>query len=142
MYLLDTDTLSEIKKIKAGKADAQVTAWASRTSPLLCWLSTITILETTRGILRLERRDPKQAANLRAWLDEQVLVAFADRVLPFGLREAQACAALHIPDPRPERDAMIAATALVHGLTVVTRNVKDFAPIKVQVFNPWAVHAG
>ena len=137
MYLLDTDTLSEMKKIRIGKADPGVTAWASKTSPLLCWLSTITILEVTRGTLRLERRDPEQAAHLRAWLEDQVLLSFANRILSFDLQGAGICARLHVPDPRPERDAMIAATALVHGLTVVTRNVKDFAPMNVPVLNPW-----
>lgn len=74
---------------------------------------------------------------LRAWLDERVLPAFAGRVLPIDTAIAQRCAKLHIPDPRSDRDALIGATALVHGLTVVTRNLADFKPTGVELFNPW-----
>ena len=89
------------------------------------------------GTLSLNRRDPQQAAILRAWLDTRVLQAFADRLLPVNLAVAKQCARLHVPDPQAERDAMIAATALVHGMTVVTRNVADFQPSGVPVLNPW-----
>ena len=101
------------------------------------YMSVISIMELEVGTLSLNRRDPQQAAILRAWLDLRVLRAFAGRLLPVTLAVAQRCARLHVPDPQPERDALIAATALVHGMTVVTRNVTDFQPSGVPVINPW-----
>ena len=97
----------------------------------------ITILELELGILLLERKDPKQGAVLRAWLDTRVLSEFDERILAVDLDVARRCAKLHIPDPRPLRDSFIAATALVHGMTVVTRNVSDFKPMGVEILNPW-----
>lgn len=101
------------------------------------FLSAMTIIELEIGVLRIERRDPSQGANLRRWLDDHVLPAFAGRILAVDTAVAQRCASLHVPDPRPDRDALIAATALVHGLTVVTRNVGDFEPTGVRTLNPW-----
>lgn len=137
MYLLDTNVVSELRKAKAGKADRNVTAWAASVPAAGLFLSAISILELETGILLVERRDPAQGAVLRAWLDDHVLPAFAGRVLPVDTVVAQRCARLHVPDPRSDRDALIAATALVHGLTVVTRNVADFAPTGVALVNPW-----
>ncbi len=97
----------------------------------------ITIMELEVGTLSLARRDPKQAAILRGWLDNPVLRAFADRLLPVTLAVALRCASLHAPGPQPERDALIAATALVHGMTVVTRNTTNFQPSGVPTLNPW-----
>ena len=88
-------------------------------------------------VLLVERRDPSQGAILRAWLDKHVVPAFHDRILPIDVAVAQRCARLHVPDPRAERDALIAATALVHGMTVVTRNISDFQPTGVPLLNPW-----
>ena len=85
----------------------------------------------------MERRDAKQGAILRRWLEEEVLTKLAARTLPIDVAIARQCAHLHVPDPRPERDALIAATALTHGLTVVTRNTVDFEPMGVAVLNPW-----
>ncbi len=85
----------------------------------------------------MERRDPAQGRALRYWMNEQVLIGFAGRVLAMDAQVSLRCAALHVPDPRPEIDAIIAATALVHGMTVVTRNVTDFEPMGVPVLNPW-----
>ncbi len=141
MYLLDTNVVSELRKAKAGRADAGVTAWAGRVPPTSLFLSAITILELERGVLLIERRDSGQGAILRAWMRDRVLPAFADRVLAVDTRVALRCAELHIPDPRADRDALIAATALVHGMTVVTRNVSDFAPTRVEVLNPWEAPA-
>jgi predicted nucleic acid-binding protein len=73
----------------------------------------------------------------RAWMDNHVLPEFAARVLPVDTAVAQRCARLHVPDRRAERDALIAATALVHGMTIVTRNIADFEPTGVPVLNPW-----
>ena len=101
-------------------------------------MSAITVLELELGVLLLERRDPAQGAVMRAWLESHVLPAFAGRVLPVDTTVALHCAKLHVPDPRAERDALIAATAQVHGMTVVTRNVADFAATGVPVLDPWA----
>jgi predicted nucleic acid-binding protein len=137
MYLLDTNVVSELRRAKSGKADKHVTAWADRVSASSLYLSVITILELEMGVLLVERRDPAQGTLLRTWLDAQVLPAFAGRILAIDTAVAQRCAKLHVPDPRSDRDALIAATALVHGMAVVTRNVADFAPIGVELFNPW-----
>lgn len=85
----------------------------------------------------MERKDPSQRAVLSAWMDGQVVPRFAGRVLSVDATVAQRCAQLNVPDKRPERDGFIAATALVHGMTVVTRNVEDFRPTGVEVLNPW-----
>ena len=138
MYLLDTNVVSELRKAGSGKADRQVIAWATRMQPALLFLSAITILELEIGVLRIERRDAAQGALLRAWMTGHVLPAFADRILPIDAAVAQRCARLHVPAPQADRDALIAATALVHGLTVVTRNVADFASAGVPLLDPWA----
>jgi len=137
MYLLDTNIVSELRKAKSGKANKKVKAWASGVSVTTMFLSVITILELEIGILLIERRDPTQGALLRTWLDGHVLPAFSDRILAVDIAVAQRCAKLHVPDPRAQRDALIAATALVHGMRVVTRNVADFEPTGVEIFNPW-----
>ncbi len=137
MYLLDTNVIAELRKAKSPKVDQKVLAWANSVSAASLFLSVITVLELEKGILLIERRDPTQGAILRSWLDTYVLPAFRDRILPVDTAVAQCCARLHVPTPRPDRDALIAATALVHGLTVVTRNVNDFTPTGVEIVNPW-----
>jgi predicted nucleic acid-binding protein len=137
MFLLDTNVLSELRKVRSGKADPQVAAWSGRVDSSRLYLSVIVLQELEIGILLLERRDPRQGAMLRDWLEDQVLPAFEGRILPVDIAVARAGARLHVPHPQPERDALIAATALVHGLTVVTRNVADFAHSGVPLFNPW-----
>ena len=136
-FLLDTNVVSELRKARAGKADATVTEWAMGVPATALFLSAITIIELEIGVLRIERRDPAQGAILRRWLDDQVLPAFAGRILAVDTAVAQRCASLHVPDSRPDRDALIAATALAHGLTMVTRNVGDFEPTGVRTLNPW-----
>lgn len=137
MYLLDTNVVSELRKESAGKADRHVTAWARSVPAESMFLSAICILELETGILLLERRDPFQGAKLRAWMEDRVLPAFADRILPVDTAVALRCASLHVPNARPYRDSLIAATALVHGMTAVTRNVSDFEPTGVALLNPW-----
>lgn len=137
MFLLDTNVVSELRKAKTGRADANVTAWAGSVPFGSLFISAITLLELEMGVLQVERRDPAQGGILRTWLDRQVLPAFHDRILPIDVAVAQRCARLHVPDPRAERDAMIAATALVHGMTVVTRNIGDFQLTGVPLLNPW-----
>ena len=138
MYLLDTNVVAELRKAKSRKADQKVLAWANRVSPGSLFLSVITVLELEVGTLLMERRDPTQGAVLRFWLNTHVFPAFRDSILSVDTAVAQRCARLHVPDPRPDRDTLIAATALVHGMTVVTRNVDDFVPTGVNVLNPWA----
>ncbi len=137
MYLLDTNVVSELRKAHVGKADRNVKAWADGVLPSSLFLSAITLLELEMGTLLIERRDSRQGAILRAWLNQRVLPAFAGRILAVDTAVAQCCAKLHVPDPRADRDALIAATALVHGMTVVTRNVEDFKPTGVALLNPW-----
>lgn len=137
MYLLDTNVVSELRKAKSGKADAGVIAWAAGLPASELFLSAISVLELEMGVLLVERRDAAQGAVLRSWLDKHVLPAFAERILPVDTAVARRCARLHVPDPRAERDALIAATALVRDLTVATRNVGDFEATGVRFLNPW-----
>src|SRR5712671_3586034 len=135
MYLLDTNVVSELRR--TSKAHPSVRAWAHSLPAESLYVSVISILELEIGILLMERRDRKQGGILRAWLDNHVLPAFSGRILAIDTAVAQRCATLHVPDPRSDRDALIAATALVHGMTVVTRNVIDFQATGVAVVNPW-----
>ena len=138
MYLLDTNVISELRKSPSGRADPRVLAWIGARDPDDFYLSAIGVLELELGVLAMERRDARQGAALRAWLERKVLATFERRILPVDARVARRCAALHVPDRRPERDALIAATALVHGMGVVTRNVADFAGTGVTTHEPWA----
>jgi predicted nucleic acid-binding protein len=137
MYLIDTNVVSELRKEEAGRAHPRVTAWAQAMDRSRMFVAAHTIFELELGVLLLDQRDHAQAAVLRGWLHNRVLKAFAGRILVADSNVALRCAALNVPKTRPERDAWIAATALVHGLTVVTRNVADFQPIGVAVVNPW-----
>lgn len=139
MYLLDTNVISELRKARTSKADTHVVAWASRMPPESLFLSAISILELEMGILLIERRDVAQGKILREWLDTQVTPAFSGRILAVDEKVAKRCAQLHVPDRSPERDALIAATALVHNLTVATRNVDDFKPMGVMLVNLWVI---
>jgi predicted nucleic acid-binding protein len=136
MYLLDTNVISELRK-PTGKANSQVISWAKRVDSSDLYLSAISIFELEKGILQRERKDIRQGKILRQWFDQQVLPSFLGRILPVDQAVAIVCAKLHIPDPKPERDALIAATALVHNMTVVTRNTKDFQYSSVLLLNPW-----
>ncbi len=137
MYLLDTNVVSELRKCSAGKGNASVSHWAKTVEPNELYLSAITILEVEMGILLKERKDPKQGAILRQWMNQKMLPAFEGRILPLDTTIALACAQLHVPDPKSERDAMIAATAITHQMTVVTRNHDDFKHTGVKLLNPW-----
>ena len=136
MYLLDTNVVSELRK-KPGRIDTNVLAWSESVHPLDQYLSVVTLQELETGVLLLSRRDTAQGKMLRHWLDATVRPAFAKRILPITQEIAVRNAQLHIPDPLTYRDSLIAATALVHGLIVVTRNVSDFEATGVQVINPW-----
>ncbi len=137
MFLLDTNVVSELRKIRLGRADVHVALWADSVDVADLYLSAISVEELEVGVLLAERRDPAQGAVFRSWLEQQVLPAFNGRILSVDLAVAQRSARLHVPDPRPVRDCLIAATALVHGMTVVTRNVADFGPCGVPMLNPW-----
>lgn len=137
MYVLDTNVLSELRKVRLGKVDANVTAWTESVDAADLFISVITIMELELGVLSIERKDAVQGAMLRSWLEQHVLPEFSGRTLPVDTAVAQRCARLHVPDRRGERDALIAATALVHGMTVVTRNVADFKLTGVAIANPW-----
>lgn len=134
MFLLDTNVVSELRK---PQADPQVVTWASSVAAASLYLSAITVLELETGILRIERRDPPQGGMLRHWLERHVKPAFSGRILSVDTVVATRCAQLHVPDRSNECDALIAATALVHGLTLVTRNVADFQLSGVPLINPW-----
>jgi predicted nucleic acid-binding protein len=137
MFVVDTNVVSELRRVRSGKADARVAKWADGVDTAKLYLSAITIHELEIGALLAERKDPARGRVLRAWLDDHVLPAFDGRILPVDTAVALRCAQLNVPDPRPLLDGLIAATALVHGLTVVTRNVGDFEPTGVRVLNPW-----
>ncbi|MCY3775882.1 MAG: type II toxin-antitoxin system VapC family toxin [Candidatus Aminicenantes bacterium] len=136
MYLLDTNVVAELRKAQSPKVDRNVLAWSNSVPVSSLHLSAITVMELEMGILLVARRDPAQGTILRTWLDGHVLPTFLDRILPVDTSVARRCARLHVPDPRPDRDALIAATALVHGMTM-TRNVRDFIPTGVETVNPW-----
>ena len=139
MFLVDTNVVSELRRHATGRADPRVVAWARAVPLAVQFVSAVTLAELEVGVLRIERRDRRQGAALRRWFDEDVRPAFADRVLPVDAAVARRAAALHVPDPAPSHDALIAATALVHGLTVVTRDVADFVRFDgVRVLDPWA----
>lgn len=134
MFLLDTNVISELRR--PDKADRNVIAWATAIPAANFFMSVISILEIELGARLIERKDAAQGAILRAWINGQVLARFEGRILAIDTAVAQRCAQLHVPNPRAERDALIAATGLVHGLTVVTRNVGDFEPTGVPLLNP------
>jgi len=137
MYLLDTNVILELRKAKSGKANKKVIKWASKIPTASLFLSVIAVLELETGVKLVERRDQKQGAMLRAWFDEYVLPAFNDRIIPIDTAVALCCAGLHVLDPRSDRDALIAATAVTHKMTVVTRNTIDFKHMDVVLHNPW-----
>lgn len=137
MYVLDTNVVSELRKSRLGKVDKNVMSWTQSVDAADLFISSITIMEIELGILSVERKDASQGAHLRSWLEHKVLPEFSDRTLTIDTAVALCCARLHVPDPRGERDALIAATAIVHGMTVVTRNVADFKSTGVQLINPW-----
>lgn len=135
MFVLDTHVISELRHGKPNQSPA-VRTWAGAQPASRLYLSAITTLELEMGIQALERRSPPQGSALRSWLTG-VRAAFAGRILPFTDNTAPVCASLHIPDPRSERDAMIAATAIEHRFTVVKRNTVDFVNTDVGLVNPW-----
>ncbi|MBB4279529.1 hypothetical protein GGE12_007346 [Rhizobium mongolense] len=137
MLLLDTNVISELRKVRLGKADPNVARWVESLETATLFISAVTIHELEIGVLQKERRDVEQGALFRGWLETQVLPAFEDRILAVDSSVARMAARLHVPDPQSINDAYIAATALVHGMTVVTRNAADFEPTGASILNPW-----
>jgi predicted nucleic acid-binding protein len=135
-YLLDTNVISELRK-PVGRAAPNVRSWGQHQATSELSISVITVMEIEIGVARLERRDSLQGDVLRKWLERDLLAAFATRILPIDLAVIRRATAMHVPDPRPERDVLIAATALTHSLVVVTRNISDFQPLGVELLNPW-----
>jgi predicted nucleic acid-binding protein len=140
VFILDTNVVSELRKARSGRADHNVAAWARSVPSSALYLSVITVMELENGIEAVKDRDRNQYSALRTWMDDFVLSAFAGRILDFDLQAAIRCAGLNRPQPKPLRDSMIAATALQHGMRVVTRDVADFETM-VSVLNPWNVTA-
>jgi len=136
MFLLDTNVISELRKIEFGKADPNVAQWATCVDADDLFLSVITMMELETGVLQLERKDAHAGRILRGWL-EVVLQEFKHRILPVALEDAICCARQHVPNQRPRMDAFICATAKIHGMTVVTRNIKGFEHADVKFLNPW-----
>lgn len=137
MYLLDTNIVSESRKLGTARIDPMAARWLERTDIETTCLSAMTIFELERGVRQMERRDLTQGLVLRRWLDDQVLPAYDGRVLPLSVSVAVICAGLHVPNPKSERDAWIAATAIANNLTIATRNVGDFAEMGVDLTNPF-----
>lgn len=137
MFLLDTNVVSELRKVKSGKADKNVEHWSYQVAPQLLYVSSIVIHEIELGVLMAERSDPKKGAILRAWMNDYVLPAFGERILPVDKDVVLVSAKYHVPDPKPYRDTLIAATAIVHNMTIVTRNVDDFRLGGLKIINPW-----
>ena len=141
MYLLDTNVVSEMRKISARRADRSVTAWSNSVAAPEMYVSAVTIEELETGVLGIERWDAAQGELFRRWMEDQVLTVFEGRVLPIDTRVVRKSAGLHVPDRRPVCDGFIAATALVHGLILVTRNAEVFEPMGVKFVNPWESNA-
>ena len=137
MYLLDTNIISESRKLGTARVDPNAARWLAEVDAETSFVSAMTIFELERGVAQMERRDTKQGAALRRWLDDQILTIYEHRTLPLSREVALICAGLHIPDPKSERDAWIAATAINSGFTLVTRNVTDFANMGVELINPF-----
>lgn len=137
MFILDTNVISELRKVRLGRANANLAQWAETLIVTDLFLSVISLQELEIGVLLVERRDPTQGKVLRKWLSGHVIPAFTGRILPVDAAVAQCSARFHVPNPCPVRDTLIAATALVHGMTIVTRNVTDFVSTGVQIINPW-----
>jgi len=139
-YLLDTNVVSELRKVAKGKTDPIFSNWASGLTNIDLYTSAIVIYELELGIQLLANRDLAAAKILRIWLEESVIPVFGDRILPVDSKIAKAAADLSIPNTAPFRDSLIGATAIVHGLKIATRNTKDFSKYNgLEIINPWSV---
>ena len=137
MFILDTNVISEQRRIGSARENPNVAAWTNSVAREMTYISVVTVRELETWVLLRARRDPDQGKLMRRWFEESVLPAFQTRIIDIDQVIARCCAGLYVPNPRPLGDSLIAATALVHGLTVVTRNTSDFAPMGVKLLNPW-----
>jgi predicted nucleic acid-binding protein len=137
MYLLDTNVISELRKIPVNRADRTVLAWATEERLGSCWLSVITLTEVERGVLLVGRKDPVQAHRIAAWLHQSLEVRFDARILPVTRSLALAAPTCQVPNPMQTEDALLAGTASIAGFTLVTRNTAHFSRTSVKVLNPW-----
>ena len=137
MYLLDTNVVSELRLVRVGRADTAVVEWSAKQPDSVLFLSAMTVMELEIGVLRMTRRDPKQGNALRGWLTNFLLPSFAGRILTVDHTIATLAASFHVPNPAPFSDSLIAATAIVNGLTLATRNTADFQRVGLNILNPW-----
>lgn len=137
MFLLDTNVVSDLRKIGVRSEFKALADWVAAQDASSFYLSAISLFELELGVQRIERKDTLQGNILRQWLSVQVAEAFEDRILPFDAAATKLCASFHIPDPASYRDAFIAATAAIHNLTIVTRNSRDFESMDVTCLNPY-----
>lgn len=135
-YLLDTNVVSEMRR--PARMPRSVSDWFRAVDSEVLFLSVVTLFEIEVGVRRLERRDPSQGSILRRWRNEMIPQAFRERILSVDADVADCCAEFQVPDPRPLLDSLVAATAIVHKLTLVTRNVAAFRTMPVAIVDPWA----
>jgi toxin FitB len=126
-----------MRRISAGRGNPNVVGWFKAVDHSALYLSVITVLELELGCQLIERRDAAQGAVLRRWL-RGLLEGYRDRIIAIDSDIATRAASLHVPNPRESHDALIAASALIQRLVVVTRNVNDFEVDGLRVINPWA----
>lgn len=137
MFLLDTNVVSELRKASTGRIDANVLRWSHSVPPALCHVSAMSILELEIGVRQMERRDARQGEALRQWMDGTVFPFFSERILSVDLAVVLRLAEMSVPDRQPERDGLIGATAYVHNMVLITRNVVDFEGAGIRILNPW-----
>jgi toxin FitB len=135
--LLDTNVVSELRKTNTPHVNASVVSWSRTFSASDFCISVMTLMEIEIGVLRLERRDPAQGSSLRGWFESQVLKGFEGRIIDIDARIVRKASGFHVPDPKPDRDAFIGATAGAYSLTLATRNIRDFAAMGIDLINPW-----
>lgn len=139
MYLLDTNVISELRKVTSGKAHPNVVVWNGTVDPAETFISAVVLHELEIGVRLAEHNDPAAGKVLRSWLNNSVIPTFAGRIVPLDDTASVQAARWHIPNPRPINDAYIAATALTRGMKLVTRNIADFDGMGVSLVNPWTV---
>ncbi|KXF75293.1 twitching motility protein PilT [Paramesorhizobium deserti] len=141
MLLLDTNVVSELRKVASGKADPNVVVWNETVDPAETFISSVILHELEIGVRLVEHNDRAAGKVLRNWLENTVLTAFSGRILPLDEAAAVQAAQWHVPNPKPINDAFIAATAFTRRMTLVTRNIKDFEGMGVALVNPWDMPA-
>ena len=137
MFLLDTNVISDMRKIDSGRADSHVSTWIDELDASDFYVSVVTLAELDYCIRFKHRRYPNQSLFLRRWFNHSVLPFFEDRIVTIDFQVAMKYSEINVPNHLPDRDSWIAATALVHNFVVVTRNTKDFEASGVALYTPW-----